>query len=519
MKPRLAAAAAAGVAGMYLLRLDSAAGLIVDDAWYAVLAKALSQGDGFRLISSATVPIMPAVPPGYPLLLAPLYFLNPQFPANVWLLKLVSIAAMIGVGTVLYGYFTATRRLEPAVAALLACATALTPALVFLATSTLMAECVFTLGQVLTIVWIDKTLSAPSSDQRRHAIIAGVLGAATVLVRSAGMATVLALALLLLYRRAMRPLAAFTITVALGVTPWMVYSVANAPTRADVNAHGGTIAYPYSEWFALNRPGDPSVGRVAAAGFAVRVGRNIVNVFGRDVGGIILPVIYRGAHESGEEVVSLGGNDGFIGSSMGSGAEPVAVALVLSAIAGVGFVAVMAGGFTAAEFATVVTLLVVLCVPARTFRYVVPLTPFLLFYFFEGVRRLTRNTRVASMALLIVLGFHLFDHVQYIRARSAGEAIDWLEDAKAATALTDWMNANLPPAPVASTNPGLVYLLTGRKTVATDDFTRGWPRWKASGIRYMVALRPLGLPQTSLGYRVVFESKARHYWVVDIEGP
>ena len=512
-------AVAAGVASIYLLRLDSAAGLIVDDAWYAVLAKALSQGDGFRLISSATVPIVPTVPPGYPLLLAPLYLISPQFPANIWLLKLASVAAMMGVGFVVYRYFIEARRVESALAALLACATVLTPAFVFLATSTLMAECVFTLGQVLTVVWVEKTLNASQSDQRRHAIVAGVLAGATMLVRTAGAATLLGAGLYLLYRRATRPLIAFSITAILCLTPWLAYSVKNAPTSAEIAAHGGTIAYPYSELLMLNRPGDPSVGRADAAGFVARVGRNAVNMFGRDLGGIVLPVAFRGSSESGEEVVSLGGNTGFMGSSMGSSPVTVGLTLVLSAVAAIGFLAVIVSGATAAEFATVVTLLVVLSVPTRTFRYLVPLTPFLLFYFSEGLTRLAKNARAATIALTIVLAFHLLDHAQYIRARAAGEPIDWLEDAKAATALTGWMNANLPPAAVASTNPGLVYLLTGRKTVATDDFTRGWPRWKAAGIRYMVALRPLGLPQKTLGYRVVYESKARHYWVVDIEGP
>ena len=35
---------------VYLLRLDSAAGLMVDDAWYIVLAQALASGEGLSLI-------------------------------------------------------------------------------------------------------------------------------------------------------------------------------------------------------------------------------------------------------------------------------------------------------------------------------------------------------------------------------------------------------------------------------------------------------------------------------------
>ena len=62
---------------MYLLRLDDAAGLYVDDAWYIVLAKAWRRATDIRLISSATTPILPAFPPGFPLLLAPLFLAGP----------------------------------------------------------------------------------------------------------------------------------------------------------------------------------------------------------------------------------------------------------------------------------------------------------------------------------------------------------------------------------------------------------------------------------------------------------
>jgi len=381
-----------------------------------------------------------------------------------------------------------------------------------------MSECVFTLGQVLTVFWIDKVLSAPPADQRRHAIIAGVLAGATLLVRTAGAATALGAGLYLLHRRAMRPLVAFSLTTILCLTPWMIYSMTNAPSRAEIAAHGGTIAYPYRELLAQNRPGDPSVGHADATGLVRRLGSNALNILGRDVGGVVLPVILRGANESGEEVVSLGGNTGFMGS-MGSSPVTVVLTLGFSVILAIGFFVVVMGGATAAEFVTPVTLLMLLLVPARTFRYVLPLAPFLFFYFVEGVRRLSRNPAVVRMALLVVVGFQLLDHAQYVIAKQTNpESLDWIGDASAHAGLLAWMNANLPPGAVASTNPGLVYLLTGRKAVGTDDYARAWERWKASGIRYIVALRPMPKPMSSLGYRVVYESPTRDYWVLDFGG-
>ena len=103
MKLRVAAGAvAAAVLAVYVLRLDSAAGLFVDDAWYIVLAKSLWQGDGFRLISSAVSPILPAFPPGFPLILAPVFGIAGDFPANVVVFKTFSILAMCGVVAATY---------------------------------------------------------------------------------------------------------------------------------------------------------------------------------------------------------------------------------------------------------------------------------------------------------------------------------------------------------------------------------------------------------------------------------
>lgn len=56
----IAGAAALAVSlAIYILRLDKVAGLIVDDAWYVLLAKSLATGQGYTLINSPT----PVIPP------------------------------------------------------------------------------------------------------------------------------------------------------------------------------------------------------------------------------------------------------------------------------------------------------------------------------------------------------------------------------------------------------------------------------------------------------------------------
>src|SRR5262245_46551845 len=125
----IVAAVAALAIGLriYVLRLDPVVGLIVDDAWYVLLAKALATGQGYTLINSPTPGITPFYPPGFPALLAILFRLSPSFPDNVWLLKSVSIAAMFGTGLLSFRYFTRHRALPNHVALALAFATVIHP--------------------------------------------------------------------------------------------------------------------------------------------------------------------------------------------------------------------------------------------------------------------------------------------------------------------------------------------------------------------------------------------------------
>src|SRR5262245_2868476 len=101
---------------IYILRFDHAFGLMIDDAWYLLLAKSLATGQGYQLINSPTPGILPLYPPGYPFLLSIFYRLSPSFPDNIWLLKSLSVAAMLGMGVLTYRYLIRTRSLEPRLA-------------------------------------------------------------------------------------------------------------------------------------------------------------------------------------------------------------------------------------------------------------------------------------------------------------------------------------------------------------------------------------------------------------------
>lgn len=499
---------------VYLLRLDRAAGLMVDDAWYLVLAKALASGEGYRLISSATVAIMPVVPPGFPALLAPVFAIWPAFPDNLLLLKLISVAAMAGVAAATYFYLTRVRPVAPWMAAAVTVATVLTPAMVFLATSTVMAEAAFTLLQVVVVILLDRRRDDATVDVRGTALAV----AASVLIRAAGAAMFLGGVLFLLHLRSWRKLAVFAGTGALCLAPWLIYSAANAPTAEQSANHGGTIAYAYLDLLAMRRAGSNEGGRAGLAELPARVLRNAVNVFGRDLGGVFVPSLYRGPIESGEETVSIGG----AGASMGSALGTMVVSFGLSGVVLLGLIVNLRSRASAADALVVASFAMILLVSTRTFRYLLPLAPFLWLYLATGVTALSgvlsrRWDAAAPSRILLVslIALQLNDHVQYLILKMANPpAAIWLSEARAVDEVLEWVNANLPAeAPVASTNPGLVFLRTGRTGVVSAAPESHWVDWKAAGIHYIVALQPMALPPKSIGYRTLFEHQ--RLWVLE----
>lgn len=517
----LALAVGAALAALYVSRLDDTAGLYVDDAYYVVLAQAIAGGHGYTLINSAVGPILPAFPPGFALLLAPVIAVTAEFPRNIAALKMLSIVAMLGVAALTYRYLLDHRGLDRFRAAAIAVITAMLPAFVFLATSTLMAECVFTLALVASVVAIDR---AASSDRHtRGLIVAAVISTASWLVRSAGIAAVITGVVVLLWRRGWRASAAFLAVCVLCYAPWAIYQRVHEPTEAQRAAYGGSIAYSYSALLSMRYGGDAAGGSADGGDLAARILKNAVNVFGRDFGAIFLPSGYRGAGESGQEVFQLSGESGLRSGSMGLGTTVLVMSSMLSAFALIGWAVTASRRLGAAEVVTVVTIAMVLLIPNRTFRYVLPIAPFLLSYFLAGIETVAGRFRsglgfpafrIAAATMFILL---IVEHGQYVAQKVIGPESTWIESGHEVRAVTDWVNTHLPVGgSVASTNPGLTYLLTGRRTVAFVDPVQNWQRWKDSDIRYAIALHVTPRPGPRHGYRFLYESPRLGLWVLEI---
>jgi len=192
-------------------------------------------------------------------------------------------------------------------------------------------------------------------------------------------------------------------------------------------------------------------------------------------------------------------------------------------------VAILAGFYvsvrkrvTVAECIVMLTVAMVVCVPARTYRYVLPLAPFVLLYFFTGIDLIATRGRGTfgapfRIASAIVLTFLLTEHVQYIAMMRSDSKPMWVRDYEEVKIVTDWMRTNLHrEGAVVTSNPGLVYLTTGRKTLALTNLEGRWRELQNAGVPYGAALTTAETPLDSLGFRLLFQSPRLKLWVVEI---
>jgi hypothetical protein len=286
--------------------------------------------------------------------------------------------------------------------------------------------------------------------------------------------------------------------------PWQLYARANAPTFEERVAHGGTISYTYAQLLAMERPGAFNT-QVSPVRMVLRAGRNAFDIATRDVGAVILPVLYRGPSESGEEVISVGRpGRGSMGGATGT--MIVSAVLCLIVIAGI---ARTRAWFSLPAMLIAASLVVMSPVAAQTYRYVVPLAPFLLLFLWRGIA----HQAASRIAVLCVLGFHVIDHGMFLAVKATTAPV-WIADAREVEDMLTWMTTNLTEeGPVVSSNPGLLYLWTGRKGVVMAFPNENWEKWKQARIPYAAALRPTQMPEVVAEPHFLYQTKGRR-WIV-----
>lgn len=482
---------------IYLLRLDHVVGMAVDDAWYILLAKALATGEGYQMINSPTPGIRPITPPVFPALLAAFWRLRPDFPANLWLLKSVSIAAMLGVGAVAVVYFKRCRELPLYLSVGIAAATVFYPPLVLHATSMVMSEPVFMLVQLAAIIVIERGVRERNAHAAwRYAVFGGALASLAYLTRSAGAGLLVAVVLYLVKERCPRQALIAGAIIALSAGSWMSYTRAHVPTPEQRAEQASSIIEPYTEQFWQRVAGDPSAGKITAGELPGRVWKNLNEISRIDMGAAPLYLAYRAIIPG--QLVQLN-------------RLAVFFSLVLTLLALAGFITVVRERVTLAELVVPLSLTISLLWSWEQFRFLLPLIPFLIFYQLMGVKALVLVCRrlyarpglrvmwttLAAVAWVIaalnVYANLIFIQKQY--SRPPGVRMQWHSDFEENARILGYVRAMLPAdAVLATQNPALVHLFTRHKTVALGDPASSSQMWNRVGVRYLVYASPNPLP-------------------------
>lgn len=191
-------------------------GVFTDDAMYAILARSLVDGEGYRFINLPGSPAGTHFPPVYPAFLALLWKLFPAFPDNVAVFKganalLNAVAAVLTFRLASDGF-----GVHRGVALFVAIAAGIgVPSL--LLSGMVLSEPLFLVGLLLALPLAERVRRAPTTG---GALLLGAAAGLLVLTRSIGVTFLLATLLVLAYARHWRAMALVAAAAAAFVVPW-----------------------------------------------------------------------------------------------------------------------------------------------------------------------------------------------------------------------------------------------------------------------------------------------------------
>jgi len=157
-------------------------GLFHDDGVYAVAAKALADGDGYRIVSLPSDPAQTKYPILYSALLSVIWRLAPQFPANIVYLKALNVVILLAIFFLSLVYYRRGR--DGAVAPVVFAAIVCTNPLVFSFTDYVLSELLLVL---LTIALLTACRADGRNSTIRNTISSAAISGLACLTRMAAL--------------------------------------------------------------------------------------------------------------------------------------------------------------------------------------------------------------------------------------------------------------------------------------------------------------------------------------------
>lgn len=222
----------------------SPVGSVRDDAMYLVLAKSLATGHGLHWLHLPGAPAATHFPPGYPALLAVLWWLFPAFPANVVVFKLAN-ALLCALAALATARFVKNRfgMSEMGAHGFALVAMLGAPTLSF--NALVMSEPLFLALLLPALLLAERVTADPAPI--RDVVLLGLIAGAATLVRTNGIALLAAIGLVFCLRRRFRDAALFGLVSLAILLPWQLWASANAgsvpaPMQGNYESYGGWLA-------------------------------------------------------------------------------------------------------------------------------------------------------------------------------------------------------------------------------------------------------------------------------------
>lgn len=422
-----------------LLRFNAfPVGAYVDDAHYVVLAEALATGQGFCLVNFPEPQAELMFPPGWPLLLSPLVAL---FPGSFTPLKLLSL--LLNLASILLAYRLAAPRLQRPFLGLLLVLMAIHPALVG-SSGMVMSEAAYLFASLLALNLFELWLRQSERPLNRFLLPFAWVTIAAQLIRPVGLSMLLSVLVCLALQQRTRHLALITTVLVVGLIPQTLL----------FSQSGGSVIPVAKEHRVL---GDASL---------VEKPLHMAMTFGtylqeKLVSNMLLPIF-------GPRISAWP-------ARLGLGFLPVMLNAVLLLIVGSGFVRSLRRPQLSEIYVLSYSVAVLSfwnpLVGSAQSRFLIPLVPFLLLYFLEGisalfsfaVRRTGHPEKLAvGVAVLVLVAIG----VPFL-GRNVQETINPFRDRSTdLSAGADWIRAHAPhDAIIMTQDPIPRYLYARRRTV------------------------------------------------------
>ena len=429
-------AALVGIGVLYLpALLAPSAGAFHDDGIYLVTAKSLAEGDGYRILSLPSEAAQTKYPFLFPVALAAVWKLLPDFPANLPALRLLTLfwAAV----WCRFAYLVIRREAGSVTASTVVVLTLCSPWVLFLATTPL-SETMFAALLWGSLFELSKYESeTDEAAGKRWLLLAALLAGAATVTRVLGATLIGAVLITLLARRRARHASLFAGVSGILVLPWIGWTLFAAGSGAD----GYYSAANYSSWNVVTN--FPWVEK------ATVLGHNLL-LF------LLTPGYLFGLFDP----------------------RTIPLMLVIGALVLIGLIARLRAGPGILEVFFGTYVLALLIWPWPPIRFLAPLYPLLLLFAWHGVLTISRLPHGSGTRLIVLqrvtAGFAILLAATNLAATGtsvAGSGMivpapqcqdDWAEFEQ----VIAWIEENTPPDAVLASNlDPLLFLYTGRKAV------------------------------------------------------